>query len=318
MMLRRSLRSLVFLTFSVGSITASLAAQQATPAPACEPGGPDVLDSPVLAPVIYLSWPSFQGRAFGEAGDWCASEYIAAQFESLGLAPGVHGSFFQVVPDRRAGAVPGMARSVVAVLEGSDPVLREEILLVAAHHDHLPSSRAPDGTLRRFPGADDNASGVSALLFAAKALAAGPRPPRTVVFATFTGEEAMFQGSTYFVEHPPVPLERVVGMLNVDMVGRLHDEPLRISGTGTRADWESLIREAQGDLPVEMSPEVLPGSDHLVFHRRGIPILYIRTASHVDHHQPTDDWTAIDAQGLARVTDFLTRLVRAAAARPAS
>src|SRR5690606_21901222 len=126
-------------------VTASLCPSRVSAqAPACEPGGQDVANSPILAPVIYLTLPSFDGRGFGTVGDWCASEYIAAQLETLGLKPGANGSFFQVVPDPHSSDAPSMARNVVAVIEGSDPVLRNEVILVAAHHDHLSPDTAPD------------------------------------------------------------------------------------------------------------------------------------------------------------------------------
>jgi acetylornithine deacetylase/succinyl-diaminopimelate desuccinylase-like protein len=252
------------------------------------------------------------------AGDWCATEYIAAQFETLGLQPGASDSFFQTVPSTNSAGAPNLSRNVVAIIEGSDPVLRNEVILVAAHHDHLSPDTAPNGTPLHYPGADDNASGVSAVLYAAKILAGDSRPKRTIMFVTFTGEEVMFRGSEHFAEHPPLPLDQITGMLNIDMVGRLHDGALRISGTGTSPEWQPLIERTQGDLPVELTSAPRRGSDHLVFHRRGIPVLYLNTGTHADHHEPSDVWQRVDQQGLARIAEFVARLVGAVASQPSS
>ena len=94
------------------------------------------------------------------------------------------------------------------------------------------------------PGADDNASGVAVLLELAKALAAGERPQRTIVFVAFTGEEAGLLGSKHYVAHPPFPLEKTIGVINLDTVGRLFDKKVSVLATGTAAEWPHIFRGA--------------------------------------------------------------------------
>ncbi|MFP4624641.1 MAG: M28 family peptidase, partial [Gemmatimonadota bacterium] len=190
----------------------------------------------------YLSSDALEGRLAGTAGAACAAEYIAYTFRRLGLAPGGEdGSYFQEVPLRSVvnpHAPGGTGRNVLGVLPGSDRG-SEEYVVIGAHFDHLgmggPGSLATEPAVHN--GADDNASGVVAMLEVAERLAVGPRPRRPVVFMAFTGEESGLLGSSHWVKEPTVALDGVVAMVNMDMVGRLGENGLVVYGTGTAREW---------------------------------------------------------------------------------
>jgi aminopeptidase YwaD len=149
------------------------------------------------------------------------------------------------------------AANVVGVLEGSDPKLKSEVIVLGAHYDHL--GRGGEGSLGREGeihfGADDNASGTAGLLELAR-LFAGEREKlrRTVVFVAFGGEEEGLIGSSYYVQNPSLPLEQTVAMLNMDMIGRLRDGALNVGGVGTAAELRALVEEANKGYKVTLYP----------------------------------------------------------------
>ena len=213
------------------------------------------------------------------------------------------------------------ARNVVALLRGSHPTLRDEYIVVGAHYDHLglggEGSLAPDErTIHN--GADDNASGTAALVEIAAALAQGPPLDRSVIFAAFTGEERGLWGSARFVAEPPVALERVVAMLNLDMVGRVADDRLTVFGFGTAAEWDEVVDAANASLEAPLSigkaPDGYGPSDHASFYGEGIPVLHFFSNTHADYHRPTDDWNKINADGLERVAALTAAVTRRLAA----
>jgi acetylornithine deacetylase/succinyl-diaminopimelate desuccinylase-like protein len=187
----------------------------ATPAPsqACPPAAETARGaSGALADVRFLADDALAGRLAGSAGERCAADYIAGEFAKAKLRPaGDDGTFFQSLSLASAlnpHAPGGTGRNVIAALDGSDPRVKDEWIVIGAHYDHLGeggnrSSLSPDDK-GIHNGADDNASGVSVVLSAARALAAGPRPARSVLFIAFTGEESGLLGSTHFVAHPTI------------------------------------------------------------------------------------------------------------------
>ncbi len=207
------------------------------------------------------------------------------------------------------------ARNVAALLEGTDPSLRDEVVIIGAHFDHLglggEGSLAPDayGTIHN--GADDNASGTAALLDVATRMASSADDPaRSVLFLFFTGEERGLWGASHYVKEPILPLDATVAMLNMDMVGKLGDGVLTVFGMGTAEEWESTVSAANHALPRPLELSLLPDgfgpSDHSAFYGEGIPVLHFFTNAHEDYHRPTDDWDRIDGEGLVRVADLVT------------
>lgn len=143
------------------------------------------------------------------------------------------------------------SHNVIGILPGSDPKLKDEAIVIGAHYDHL--GRGGQGSLAQSEGeihhgADDNASGTAALIELARMLSTQrPKPRRTIVFIAFSGEEEGLIGSSYYVNHPVVPLTNTVAMINLDMVGRLNNQRLVIGGVGTAAEWRSMIDGANSE-----------------------------------------------------------------------
>jgi aminopeptidase YwaD len=203
------------------------------------------------------------------------------------------------------------ARNVVALLPGTGATRANEYVVIGAHYDHLgfggEGSLAPDEHAVH-NGADDNASGTSALVEIARTLLQGPRPDRSVLFIAFTGEERGLWGSAHFVADPTVPLDDVVAMLNLDMVGRVENDEVTVFGVGTAAEWDGIVTEANSELehPLEIaeSPDGYGPSDQSSFYGDGIPVLHFMSSMHVDYHRPTDDWQKINVDGLNRIVEL--------------
>ncbi|MEX1256588.1 MAG: M28 family peptidase [Gemmatimonadota bacterium] len=324
----------VFRALVVGSVATGLGspaaamAQQRITCPAPEGIVGDLVHP--FAAVRYLSDDLLAGRLSGTVEERCTAEYVAREFARIGLAPGgTGGGFLQAVPLQSVinpHAPVGKGMNVIGVLPGSDPVLRSEAVVVGAHHDHLGTGEFfgsladPSEPPAIHNGADDNASGVGAVLALAERLAAGTPPARSVVFVTFSGEEFGLLGSSQFVQAPPIPLDRTIAMVNLDMVGRLGEGPLIVNGTGTAVEWGAILDslEAAAGIPLARSPDGFGPSDQTSFYARDIPALHLFTNVHGEYHRPSDDWELVDRVGLERVVTFLQGLVLAVANRPAS
>ncbi len=225
------------------------------------------------------------------------------------------GSMASVEVTTDVGPSTRSARNVAALLEGTDPSLRGEVVILGAHFDHLglggEGSLAPDAYGIIHNGADDNASGTAALLDVATRMASSATDPaRSVLFLFFTGEERGLWGANHYVKEPILPLDATVAMLNMDMVGKLGDGVLTVFGMGTAEEWEHTVSAANAALPQPLELSLLPDgfgpSDHSAFYGEGIPVLHFFTNAHEDYHRPTDDWDRIDDEGLVRVADLVT------------
>ncbi len=216
----------------------------------------------------------------------------------------------------------GTAANVVGILPGTDPRLAEEAVVVGAHYDHLghggEGSLAPEQDGHVHPGADDNASGTAAVMALARAFSAAGGAPRTLVFAAFAGEEMGLLGSSHYVKRPPVPVEKTVLMVNLDMVGRLRDGKLYVGGVDSGRGLRALVEDAARglDLALQMRGDPFAPSDHTAFYTAGRPVLFLFTGAHADYHRPTDTWDRVNAAGLHRVATLAARIVAAAARTP--
>ena len=187
--------------------------------------------------------------------------------------------------------------------------------MVGAHYDHLGLS---GGAV--YAGADDNASGTAVVVGLARAFAAAGPGERTLVFALFGAEELGLVGSGRYVKAPAVPLSRTAAMLNFDMVGRLRDGALTVSGVESGSRLRDVAREAARAVGVKASLRDSPygASDHAQFYEAGTPVLFFHTGAHPDYHKPSDTADKIDAAGMARVAAVVERVVErlASDARP--
>ena len=242
------------------------------------------------------------------------------------------------------------AYNVIGVLEGSDHLLKNEAIIVGAHYDHL--GRGGDGSLAPrsgeiHHGADDNASGTAGVLELARLFTSQrPRPKRTIVFMCFSGEEEGLLGSSYYVNHPSVPLANTVAMINMDMIGRMKARKLIIGGVGTAKEWRDIIGSgniaqavqitatsnspAPAGMPVVVSTNGRPimtvdpsrtfdltlqedgygPSDHSSFYSKQIPVLFFWTGTHNDYHKPSDTFDKINYEDEVRVLSLVARIVR--------
>lgn len=294
-------------------LVSAAAGQQA---PSCPE--PPREDTAAITTVRYLADDRLEGRLAGSAGERCAGDYIAARFRRAGLEPaGEDGGFFQELPLASAlnpHSPAGTGRNVIGLLRGASALPNEPVIVIGAHYDHLgmgefgslsPAEKAVHN------GADDNASGVAAMLRAAELLAA-ERPGRSIVFIAFTGEESGLLGSAYFVNRGTLPIGRLRAMINLDMVGRLGDGPLIVSGVGTATEWRGILDEvaAAEDVAMAYQTDGFGPSDHTSFYARDVPVLHFFTNTHSDYHKPSDDWERIDARGLNKVAAVVARVTR--------
>jgi aminopeptidase N len=282
----------------------------------------NVPDEDLRAFVAGLSDRALQGRGAGSAGLDKAAEMIAARFAEAGLKPAADaGGWFQSfrpVGPRLTDAVrlPAGAKwgeitlkNVVGLLPGTG----EGVVVVGAHYDHL----GLDAGGNPYPGADDNASGVAALCAIARDLAAEPPHRRGVVFVAFSGEEAGLLGSQWYVEHPVVPLESTIGMINLDTVGRMEEHRLLIFSSSSALEYPATLRGINLQIGLELSiPEKGPiGSDQVSFLSKGVPALHFFTGPNADYHRTSDTADKINYAGLREVVSFAEETVRFLAGR---
>jgi hypothetical protein len=289
-------------------------------------------------PVIGMS-RSQATELFGAAGEDLAKKWTAAKTEGPPFAP------VKISARLKVDLVKNQvnAYNVIGILEGKDPVLKNEAIIIGAHYDHL--GRGGQGSLdvnstEIHHGADDNASGTSAVLELARQFAdasrnrdssgAGKRwqNKRTIIFMSFSGEEEGLLGSNYYVNNPVWPLDKTVAMINLDMVGRLKDQKLSVGGIGTASEWRSLIDKANpttevvastvtlGSQPTTTSATVsgptkqfnlqlnedgFGPSDHSSFYSKKVPVLFFFTGTHQDYHKPSDTFEKINYTGLSQI-----------------
>ncbi|MGD0541117.1 MAG: M28 family peptidase [Tepidisphaeraceae bacterium] len=205
-------------------------------------------------------------------------------------------------------------KNVMGVLPGNGP-LADEFVVIGAHYDHLGLGTighrfGPVGSI--YHGADDNASGTATVLELARRFAHAPPPARSIIFICFTAEEEGLIGSQYFVKHPPVPMEKVVAMVNLDMVGRIRDQTLYVGGQGTAADFDAILGHAGMGSPLRLKSIGRGGlgpSDHMSFAQRRVPVLFLFSGMHTDYHRPTDVANKINYDGIEEVADFTQKVI---------
>ena len=267
--------------------------------------------------IRFLTSTENAGRPPGGKINKRIIKYIKKEFKKAGLKRLKNG-YFQAfdaqirVADKNAEKPVAKTWNVVGFLEGSDPVLKNEYIVLGAHYDHLglggPSSKSSKQNTIHF-GADDNASGTAALLEIAEKLASVPKQlKRSVLFIAFGAEEQGLLGSKHFVEHPLIALPKIKLMVNMDMVGRLNKEKqVYMGGAGTFPEGVSLmttIGKSLGLNPVVHAGSV-GGSDHVSFYKKNISVLGIHTGGHPQYHTPEDTLDRINLEGEQLVCNYI-------------
>ncbi len=263
-----------------------------------------------------LADPAMEGREAGTRGGHAAGEYLVKQYARLHYqGAGDEGGFFQ--------AFAPNFRNVLAILPGSDPKLRDQVIVVGAHYDHIGyGGRLSLGTPGYIhPGADDNASGSSAVLELAKALSVlSAAPKRSILLAAWDAEEKGLLGSKHWVAHPTVPLDHVVAALNLDMVGRLREGHLIVLCSRSGYGWRRLASLQNGSLGLRLDFPwtIKPNADFYPFFEHDIPVLMFHTGLHDDYHRPSDVARLINGDGMMQVTRLLFGVVYELANQPAA
>jgi len=205
------------------------------------------------------------------------------------------------------------AANVVGIIRSGNRQYRDEYVVIGAHFDHLgwggpgTGSRAPD-TLAIHPGADDNASGTAGLLeIAQKLTSKKSHLKRSVILIGFDAEEKGLLGAKFFVDHPPVPLENLTAMLNMDMIGRMADSSSNVGGVGTSPIFEPMLDSLSQNRPftINMTKPGYGPSDHAAFYGKDIPVLFFFSGVHSDYHKPSDTWDLINLGGEKAIVDLV-------------
>jgi hypothetical protein len=299
----------------------------------------------ILSP---LADDSMRGRMTASPGEAMAARFIAAEMQRIGLTPLGDSGYFQRVPiavvplnpprrgrtervmlvgsfaarDTFPAAQRRTSVNVLGVIAGADPALKNEIVLVDAHFDHIGVGTPVHGD-SIYNGADDDASGATAVLEIARQMAEGPAPKRTVLFVTTTGEEMGLVGTRWFIDHPPIPLTQFVANMEIEMIGR----PDSLAGGSGKAWLTGYERSSMGELFAAAGLAIVPDkrpeqhfferSDNIAFARRGIVAHTLSTFNlHTDYHQPGDETSKVDLAHMAGVINAGARAVRLLADGP--
>ena len=270
--------------------------------------------------VTYLAADDLAGRAIGTEGEQKAAEYLAAEFQEIGLKPKGTEEYFQPFTVSKPSnpheeAIIGTdgegvtGRNVIGFIDNNS----ENTIVIGAHFDHL--GMGGSGSLHRgdsaiHNGADDNASGTAAMVALARILK-HEEHKSNFLFIAFSGEENGLWGSNYFVKNPTIDLSQINYMINMDMVGRMNEEKtLAINGVGTSPSFVPALDLANADsLKLVTSESGVGPSDHTSFYLQDLPVLHFFTGQHEDYHKPSDDSELINYDGLLLVVKYIDRLV---------
>ncbi len=311
--------------------------------------------------VSTLAADAWEGRNSGYAGCRKAGDWIGEQFKNLGLkAIGDNSTYFQTFTFAARGQKPlpkpgdpdskkpkkkskkkkkkkkkktskkpvekplyttPTTRNVVALLEGSDPKVKEEVVIVGAHYDHVGKEGQWNARSRRgrpkgkddiWNGADDNASGTALVMEAAEAFAkSGVRPRRSILFICFSAEEHGLYGSKWYCDHPLIPLDKTVAMINLDMVGYKMKKPMEIAGVDHASG--GVIRKAVNKamkrvraFKGRLRPWAASGSsDHAPFIKKSIPSAYFLNGLNKDYHTIEDETSVVSGPRMANACKVL-------------
>jgi hypothetical protein len=270
--------------------------------------------------VYEIAADKYNGRLTGEAGHNEVCNYLRMHYDSLDIsAPKTHPNYYQTIPKSYLPVGFNQSQNVIGYIEGSE--FPDEYVIISAHSDH---EGVKDGKI--YNGADDNASGTSAVLEIAEAfkLASinGHQPKRSVVFLHVTAEENGLNGSRYYTENPIFPLENTVTNLNTDMIGRVDEKHTNnenyiylIGSNRISTELDYIAQKANKEFTnLELdytynasndSNRYYNRSDHYNFALKGIPVIFFFNGEHKDYHKHTDTVDKINFEVLKKRVDFI-------------
>jgi hypothetical protein len=258
--------------------------------------------------VGLLADDTLEGREAGKRGGKAAARYLENQLKAARLTPaGANGGYLQPFSPNY--------QNLLALIPGTDPALSREYIIVGAHYDHVGygtwrNSNGPTGYIHN--GADDNASGVAALLEFIDAMARTHwQPRRSIIVAFWDGEEINLLGSRHWVKQPTVPLESVKLAINIDMIGRMREGRLEVGGTRTAPGLRRMLSSTRlpADVWLDFSWEYKENSDHWPFYLANVPSLILHTGLHDDYHTPRDDIEKLNVPGIRQGSTYLLETV---------
>lgn len=277
----------------------------------------EITENELRTHIAFLTSSKNAGRYPGGKANKRVVKYLIKDFKKLGLKAfgKTHKQAFDATlrVEKHIEKKPVVTTwNVVGFIEGNDPTLKNEYIVLGAHYDHLglggPSSKSDKKNTIHY-GADDNASGTAALLEIAEKIASNrTQLKRSVLFIAFGAEEQGLLGSRHFVENPLAPLSQIKLMINMDMVGRLNKEKhVYMGGAGTFPDGVTLMKTLGTDLgltPIVHAGSV-GGSDHVSFYRKGISVLGMHTGGHPQYHTPEDTLDLLNIKGEVQVCNYI-------------
>jgi Zn-dependent M28 family amino/carboxypeptidase len=324
----------VLVAFTLASCVFAFGQTPATQQTPATHAAQTILERDVRAHEEFLASDAMQGRGSGTLFELIAGEYVGAQLRQFGIEPAGdvdasgQRSYIQTVDlgtgANSTGATGGTRRTynTIGVLRGSDPKLADEVVLLTAHVDHLGVAGVENSQCRTVGGdsicngADDDASGVTAVLELARVLGAGERPRRTVYFVTFGSEESGGFGAQYFLAHPPVALTQMVANLEFEMIGRpdpkVEQGTLWLTGF-ERSNLGAELAKHGARLVADPHPEqqFFRRSDNYALARRGVVAHTVSSFGlHPEYHRPADDLAHLDIAHMTRAINSMVEPVR--------
>lgn len=260
----------------------------------------------MMSTIKYLASEELKGRGLGTPEIDQAAEYIAQQFEEAGLKP-IKGTYYQKFTHDFKDKGELNLTNIIGVIPGTDPKLKDEVVVISAHYDHLgfgwPDVRKGNEGKIHY-GADDNASGVATIIELAHSMAKTVKPKRTIVFLACTAEEAGLVGSRYFVAHAKDYFSgEIFANVNIDTDGSLFDKKLLVLNANSAKEWKFIFMGTDYTTGVksEVIDKDLDASDQFAFIEKGIPAIQLFTGATENYHRPTDTFDKIDGKGLVKV-----------------
>lgn len=268
--------------------------------------------------ISYLASDTLHGRATGTPDEERAANYIIETFKKAGI-PNADGKFgaekyiqhfsYDPIVDSVKTHVSG--NNVVAFIDNH----AANTIVIGAHYDHLGMGDPKHSTYVGPPavhhGADDNASGVAAMLDLACLIKASEYKSNNYVFIAFSGEELGLYGSKWFVQHPTVALDKIDYMINLDMVGRVdsNTHTLTVNGIGTSPTFKEVLDKIKTPLHIKTTESGLGPSDHTSFYLQNVPVVFLFSGQHKDYHKPSDTEDKINYAGMVDVVNYTMSLI---------